>query len=234
MLAIDLSADLGEGCAWDAELLRLVSSASISCGAHAGDDEGIVRTLSLARSLGVTVGAHPGYLDREGFGRRERVIAANAVTSLVVEQVEHLMTLADGAGVVLRFVKPHGALYNQAQRDPELARGLVEAARTLGLALFGLPDSEVAKAAAESDVGYVAEGFADRGYRDDGSLIPRGGPGANLTDSGLIAEQVIRLVRSDRIRTLCIHGDAPGCVALATITRDTLHRHGVAIRNYTP
>ena len=153
------------------------------------------------------------------------------VRALVLEQVAHLKTMAADAGTALRFIKPHGALYNQSQRDPEMARGLVEAARSLNLSLFGLPDSEVARVAAEAGVTFVAEGFADRGYRDDGTLIPRGEPGAILDDPRAIADQVVRLIDSRRIRTLCLHGDDPGAVRMAGIVRDALDTHGVAIRS---
>ena len=229
MVSIDLNADLGEGCPWDEALLDLVSTASLSCGAHAGDDDAIRKTLRMARSRGVTVGAHPGYPDRDGFGRRERAMTRDDVRALVLEQVAHLRTMADDTGTVLRFIKPHGALYNQSQRDPEMARGLVEAARSLHLSLFGLPDSEVARVAAGAGVTFVTEGFADRGYRPDGTLIPRGEPGAILDDPRAIADQVVRLIDSRRIRTLCLHGDDPGAVRMAGIVRDALDTHGVAI-----
>ena len=232
MLAIDLNADLGEGCPWDEVLLDVVSTASVSCGAHAGDDDAIRNTLRMAKRRGVVVGAHPGYPDREGFGRRERTMTGSEVTALVVEQVKHLNLLADDAGVTVRFVKPHGALYNQSQVDSEMARGLVAAACSLGLGLFGLPDSEVAKAATDAGVPFVAEGFADRGYREDGRLIPRSEPGAMLDDPVAIAEQVVRLVNSRRIRTLCLHGDSPGAVRLAKIVRDAFESHGVMIRSF--
>ncbi len=232
MLSIDLNADLGEGCPWDEALLDLVSTASLSCGAHAGDDDAIRSTLRMAKSRAVSVGAHPGYADRDGFGRRDRAITGDEVRTLVLEQVAHLKAMADDAGVVLRFIKPHGALYNQSQRDLEMARGLVEAAKSLGLGLFGLPDSEVARAAAGAGVTFVAEGFADRGYRGDGTLIPRGEPGATLDDPRAIAAQVARLVDSRRISTLCLHGDDPGAVRMANLVRDALDTHGVVIRSF--
>src|SRR5947209_3363404 len=136
---IDLNADLGEGFPHDEELLRLVTSASVSCGAHAGDTRSILATLDAAARLGVLVGAHPGYPDREQFGRREQKASADEVERLIVSQFGELADLADGLGLTLAFVKPHGALYNQAQRETEIARGVVAAVRTLRLPVLGLP-----------------------------------------------------------------------------------------------
>ena len=232
MTAIDLNADLGEGFPWDESVMDLVSSASISCGAHAGDDVTMARALLAAKRRGVAVGAHPGYPDREGFGRRERDMTLEDVAALVLGQVTHLKTIADNLRVRLRYIKPHGALYNQSQREPEMARGLAHAARLLGLALVGLPGSEVAKAAVGAGVAYLAEGFVDRGYRDDGSLIPRGQPGATLDDLRAIAGQVVRLVESGRIQTLCLHGDGPNVARVGAIVRETLRLHSVALQSF--
>ncbi len=236
--SIDLNADLGEGCPGDEELLDRVSSASICCGEHAGDEATTLAAIRSAIAKGVAVGAHPGYPDRENFGRAERAISREEVAKLVAFQIAVLDILSDfDCGVTMRHVKPHGALYNQAQRDPEIARGVVDAMQkfpTLRLALLGLPGSEAEAAASASGIRFVAEGFADRGYRDDGSLIPRGQPGALLTDPAEIAGQVERLVRSGRLETLCIHGDSPGAVALADIVRSTLDRLGVAVRPFAP
>ena len=237
MAEIDLNADLGEGFPWDEALLGRVTSASICCGAHAGDEQIRTKTLSLAKERGVTVGAHPGFDDREGFGRRERAIGFAEVRALVFDQVSHLASLADRVGVPLRFVKPHGALYNQAQRDPEIARGIIAAIENFRgqmLSVFGLPGSEIEKAARDSGVNFLAEGFADRGYRDDGSLIPRGEPGARLDDPVPVAEQIVRLATSGRIQTLCLHGDDPNSLALADLVCETLQRRGITIRGLVP
>jgi len=232
---IDLSADLGEGCPNDELLMHHVSSASIACGAHAGDDLAITATLRMARASGVVAGAHPGFADREGFGRREQRVSGEEVAEIVRTQVLHLCTLADAEGVAIRFVKPHGALYNQAQRDPKIAQGIVAAIRDLrikGLAVVGLPDSEVERAAVGSRVPFLAEGFADRGYREDGQLIARGEPGAILDSPVAIAEQVVRLARGGRVRTLCVHGDDPRAVAHAIIVRQALDDAGIVVRAY--
>ncbi len=228
---IDLNADLGEGCPWDEALLERVSSASVCCGAHAGGPEHIVATLRAARVRGVTVGAHPGFADREGFGRREQVMTAAAVERLVRDQVATLVVLAEPLGVPIRFLKPHGALYNQAQRDPEIARGVVVAAAALGLPILGQPGSAVESQARAVGVRFLAEGFADRRYGADGRLVPRSEPGAVLTEPAAIAEQVRRLVAAG-IATLCLHGDHAGSVELADHVRACLDRAGVAVRPF--
>lgn len=225
---VDLNADLGEGCPWDVELLARVTSASVCCGAHAGSPEAIVATLRLGQERGVMLGAHPGFADREGFGRREQPIDRAGAESLVVDQVRALQALADPLGVTLRFLKPHGALYNQSQRDPEIAAGVVAAAASLGLPLLGQPHSAVEAAARASGVRFVAEGFADRRYGPDGRLRPRTEPGAVLTDPAEIADQVLRLVEQG-IATLCLHGDHAESVPLADLVRRALAGAGIGI-----
>jgi len=229
---IDLNADLGEGCPNDRALLDLVTSASINCGAHAGSPAVIRQTLRDARACGVVVGAHPGYPDRDGFGRRERAIATESVRRLILEQTSALRALAAEAGLPIRFLKPHGALYNQAQREDKIARGAVAAAVELGIPLLGQPGTLLENLAGMAGARYVAEGFPDRRYRDDGSLAPRSEPGAVLHDPREIEAQVIRLVREGRVATLCIHGDDPRAVANAQLARRILEEHGVAIRRF--
>lgn len=228
---IDLNADLGEGCPWDGPLLERVTSASVCCGAHAGDPIGIVATLRMAGARGVVVGAHPGYPDREGFGRRERAIGRIEAESLVLEQVAALGSLAVEAGVGVRFLKPHGAFYNQAQREPEIAEGVAAAAKALGLPLLGQPGSAVEAAARASGVRFVAEGFADRRYRPDGRLVPREEPGAVLSDPTEIADQVLRLV-AEGFETICLHGDNPDAVALADRVRGVLDQAGIMAKSF--
>ncbi len=232
LLAVDLNADLGEGCPNDRALLELVTSASIGCGAHAGSPDGIRQTLRDARDCGVVVGAHPGYPDREQFGRRERELGAEAVQSLVLEQFSTLSELAAESGVPVRFLKPHGALYNQAQRQSEIARGVLASAVKLGVPLLGQPDTLLERLASAEGVRYIAEGFPDRRYRDDGSLLPRSQPGAILLDPVEIEAQLLRLVAAGRIATLCIHGDDPRAVANAERVRRVLERHGITIRSF--
>jgi UPF0271 protein len=229
--AIDLNADLAEGCPNDRALLALVTSASLCCGAHAGGPDVIRQTLRDARDRGVAVGAHPGYADREGFGRRVQAVSAQAVRDLIIEQVKILGEAASEISVPIRFLKPHGALYNQAQREDEIARGVVAAAVELGLPLLGQPGTLLERRAAECGAPYIAEGFPDRRYREDGALVPRGEPGAVLRDPGEMEAQVLRLVARGRVATLCIHGDDPHAVANAELVRRALESRGIAIRS---
>ena len=232
-LVIDVNADLGEGCPWDEPLLGLVTSAAISCGAHAGGADEIARTLAMAVERGVVIGAHPGFADREGFGRRPRTIDADEARELVLEQVETLAALAFRvAGASIRFLKPHGALYNQAQDDQAVAAGIVAAAQELELPVLGLPGGAVERISKAEGVAFIAEGFADRRYRPGGRLVPRGEPGAMLDDPDLIGLQVIDLAEGGRVRTLCIHGDDPGAVALAGRVRSILKRNGIEPRSF--
>ncbi len=225
---LDLNADLGEGFPWDHELLLRISSACVSCGAHAGDETTIRTTLRSAREQGVAVGAHPGYPDRAGFGRLERSISASDASQLVLDQVGFLAQIAATEGVEISFLKPHGALYNQAQRDPEIARGVVSAARDLHLPILGLPARAVAAEAARQGVPFISEGFADRRYNPDGRLVSRTLPDAILTEPSEVAAQALRLLDLG-IQTLCLHGDDPHCVPLADLLLATLHRAGVQV-----
>lgn len=226
---VDLNADLGEGFPWDEALLERVTSASIACGVHAGDEATARRALRGAMAREVVIGAHPGYDDRAHFGRRERELSPGAVRELVLSQYEWLSSLAAEEGAVVRYVKPHGALYNQAQRSPEVASAVVLALKPLGVALVGQPGSATAIAAEAEGVPYWSEGFPERGYGDDGRLIPRGAPGAVLEDSEAIAAQA-RILVERGVDTLCLHGDNPQAVALADLLRRTLGARGVAIR----
>jgi UPF0271 protein len=230
--AIDLNADLGEGLPNDRALLGLVTSASICCGAHAGSVDVIRRTLCDASDRGVVVGAHPGYPDREGFGRRDQEVSSEQVEALITDQVSALGDLAREAGVSIRYLKPHGALYNQAQRQEPIARGVVAAAVALNLPLLGQPGALVETLCFERGVRYVTEGFPDRRYRNDGSLWPRSEPGAILVESEELAQQVLRLVAEGRVATLCIHGDDPRAVANAELVRLVLKNHGMAVRSF--
>jgi UPF0271 protein len=230
--SIDLNADLGEGFPNDRSLLDLVTSASICCGAHAGSDETIRQTLSDARDRGVVVGAHPGYADRQGFGRREEQLTSEQVESLITEQFSALDWLARAAGVSIAYLKPHGALYNQAQYQEPIARGIVAAVAALDLPLLGQPGTLLEKLCVEHDLRYIAEGFPDRRYRDDGSLVPRSEPNAILVDPEEIAQHVLRLVKARRFATLCIHGDDPRALSNAELVRMILKRHGTPVRSF--
>jgi UPF0271 protein len=230
---IDVNADLGEGFPHDEALLDLVASAAVSCGAHAGDRDSIRRTLRAARVRNVVVGAHPGYPDREGFGRRDRDMAAADVESLIRDQYADLRRIADEEGVTIRFLKPHGALYNQAQRRDATARGMVAAALALGLPLLGQPGTPLESAARAAGIVFIPEGFPDRRYRPDGSLAPRTDPDAVLPPEGLPAN-VRTLLAPRRVRTLCLHGDHPEALANARRLRAILDGLAIPVRPFFP
>jgi UPF0271 protein len=228
---IDLNADLGEGCPWDEPLLDRVTSASVSCGAHAGDEHSIRATLLAAKARGVAAGAHPGYPDRDGFGRRERDMSREEAEALILDQVAALKVFADEIGVPIRYVKPHGALYNQAQREDAIASGIVSACKTLGLPVLGLPGSVVEHLAFARGVRFVSEGFADRGYTPEGRLLARDRPGAFLALDQTV-EQALRLVARG-LDTICLHGDNAHSVEIADMVRAEFDRHGIKIHGFS-
>jgi UPF0271 protein len=226
-MQIDLNSDLGEGCGLDAELMPLVTSANISCGFHAGDAATAHAALKLALQHGVQVGAHPGYADRDNFGRRELRLSADAIYELCLYQVGALAGLAQAVGVRLRYVKPHGALYNQACRDEAIARPILAAAGVLRLPIMGLPGSKLAASA-----GFIAEGFADRRYRPDGTLVPRDQPDAFVHDIEDAVAQADWLLREHGIRSLCVHGDNPQALDFVRGLRAAFAKRGIAIRAF--
>lgn len=248
---IDLNADVGEGFA-DHELIPLVSSANLACGAHAGDEITMRETVRLAVRHGVALGAHPGFPDREGFGRQVSTTDAAAIQQLVLEQVMRLARIADQEGAVIRHVKPHGALYNLAARDPSVSTAVVLACLRAGselrtrLTLFGLAKSPGLEAARELGIPTVAEGFADRGYLSDGTLAPRGTAGALIEDPELAGDRAVRLVLDRRIsaldgsdleqivETICVHGDTPRAAEIARSVRAALVSAGVSIEPPAP
>ncbi len=223
MRRIDLNADLGEGGSNDAALLNLVTSVNIACGGHAGSDEIMRRTVDLAIASGVLIGAHPGYEDRENFGRHEMDLPFDEVTDLVARQVGKL---AEIAGDRLHHVKPHGALYNQAHRNPGLATAVVEGVRIISpdLMLYAPPAGALAAAGRAAGLVVHAEGFADRRYRADGTLVPRSEPGAVITDVGEAVQQALDLIRAGLIETICVHGDGGHAVEILRALRDAVNR----------
>jgi UPF0271 protein len=237
--SIDLNADLGEGAGTDDELLALVSSASVACGGHAGDRDSMTAIVAEAEKRGVTVGAHPSYPDREGFGRRPIDMPAGALLESLIGQVEALSAIGRPA-----FMKPHGALYNRAAIDAAVASVVVEAARATQLPLLCPARSEMARRAAAAGIAVFAEGFADRAYGPDGQLAPRSDSGAVLHDPLEVAARAVALALSGTVPALdgsavpvkadsiCIHGDTPGAVALAVAVRTELERAGVAVRAF--
>ena len=230
MPAIDLNADLGEGDLYDAELLTIVSSCNIACGGHAGDEASMRATIASAITNNVAIGAHPSYPDREGFGRRSHYLASDELRDSLIAQINKLAAAAKEQGATLSHVKPHGALYNDAVNDRELADIVAScvAAAVPGAAFVGLPDSEMQHAATRYSLNFVAEGFIDRAYQDDGQLVPRSEPGAVHKSLELILPQAASLV--GKVDTLCIHGDTPGAVEAAAAVRDALEKQGVEIR----
>ena len=248
-MEVDLNADVGEGFgAWgigeDDRLIPVVTSVNVACGFHAGDPMTIRRTVELAATHGVAVGAHPGYPDLAGFGRRHLDMSPDEVEAAVVYQVGAVAAFATRAGVALRHVKPHGALYNEAARDRELADAIARAIRSVSpsLVLVGLAGSQLLEAGRASGLVVAAEAFADRAYEADGSLRSRRLPDSLLDDPAAAADQAISIVRDGRVvasdgstvsidaRTLCVHGDAPGAAERAIAVRAALARAGIAVQ----
>jgi 5-oxoprolinase (ATP-hydrolysing) subunit A len=241
---IDLNCDMGESFGAytlgdDAAILPYITSANVACGFHAGDPQVMDATVRLCAAAGVRVGAHPSTPDLQGFGRREMSLAPEEAEALVLYQVGALAAFARAAGVTLTHVKPHGALYNQAARDPALAaavaRGVARFSREL--ALVGLAGSALLAAALEAGLPSAGEGFPDRAYNPDGSLRSRRLPGAVLDDPNQIAANAVRLARDGivtpggqiKVDTLCLHGDNPIAVQAAQAVRAALESAGINV-----
>lgn len=228
---VDLNADLGEGFPNDLPLLDRVSSANVSCGAHAGTIETILAAMEAARVRSVVVGAHPGYDDREHFGRRERSLSRESLRLLLASQLAGFLELAERCRIPIAYLKPHGALYNQAQRDETVARAIVEAVAPLGWAIVGQPGGRLEILAEKNGLRYIREGFIDRRYLGDGRLVSRTESNAVLTDPREIEDQIPRLVATG-FDTLCVHGDDPRAVESADLVRRILKDRGIAIRSF--
>ena len=207
---LPLNADLGEGGTHDAELMSLIRAANIGCGQHAGDAVTARAALRLAAARGVEVGAHPGYPDRINFGRVELGWDAETIGANLLMQVGGLLALARTLPVAVTYLKPHGALYHRANSDPSIAGAVAAVALLSGLELVGLPHSALATAAAKLNIPYRREGFADRRYSPDGSLVPRNQPDAIIHDPTEAAQQMRRLIGT--VDTVCVHGDTPDAV----------------------
>jgi UPF0271 protein len=228
---IDLNCDLGEGAGHDAELLELVTTANVCCGVHAGDAATSLATLRLAKERSVRVGAHPGYADREHFGRRELMLPESQLFAECVDQVGGLVALAQTCSIELTHIKPHGALYHQACRHYNIAQVIVAVASQFRLPLFGMPNSEM-ECASACQVKFIREGFADRRYLPDGSLAPRNGPDTFIHDATEAADQVVRLVSGHGVRSICVHGDNPQAVAFVGELRRKLLAWGHLIQPF--
>ncbi len=227
-MELDLNGDLGEGCSHDAELMPLITSANIACGFHAGDAATAHDALILAAKHGVRVGAHPGFADREHFGRREFVLTEKQIFEQCAYQIGALFGLARAASIPLLYVKPHGALYHLACRDDAYARPIVEAAALFDLDVMALPDSRL-EALCAGRCAFLREGFADRRYLPDGSLVPRSRPDAFVTDAEEAARQAEWLLRGRGIQTLCVHGDNSHAVDFVRALRAELRRQGIVV-----
>jgi 5-oxoprolinase (ATP-hydrolysing) subunit A len=243
MKRIDLNCDLGEGAGNDAELMPMITSANIACGAHAGNLDTMIEAVELAAKYRVMVGAHPGYFDLDNFGRVERSIAPAEASRLVLMQIEQLFEVA---GSRLRHVKLHGALYNQVSRDPLLAEAVVSDLARLwpDLILYAMAGSQLTRAARARGLCVASEAFADRTYQPDGSLTPRSAPGALITDEDAMVEQVLSMLRRGVVKTtsgtevavaadtICLHGDTSDAVAFAERLRKELTVAGITVKAF--
>jgi UPF0271 protein len=247
-MRIDLNGDVGESfgayeIGHDAELIPILTSANIACGFHAGDPGVMRAAVALAREHGTNIGAHPGFPDLVGFGRRELKATPREVEDLVAYQIGALAAIAAVQGMRLSHVKPHGALYNMAARDPDLADAIARATAAVdrSLLLFGLPGSRSLDAARRHGVRAISEAFADRAYRPDGSLVPRSEPGAVIDDAQQVVERAVAIARERMVvaadgtrvpldvETICVHGDTPGAAELASRIRKALIDVGIQV-----
>ncbi|MDF3280959.1 5-oxoprolinase subunit PxpA [Gordonia sp. N1V] len=241
--SVDLNADLGEGGGDDEAMLAIVTSANVACGFHAGTPAELRATCRGAAVSGVRVGAQVSYPDRSGFGRRFMDIAPAELTADILYQIGALQGLARSVGVEVTYVKPHGALYNSIVHHTRQADAVIDALRELGatLPLMGLAGSPVLHRARDAGLPVIAEAFADRAYTPDATLVPRTEPGAVLTDSGEIAQRVVRLVSEGTVvavdgsvlrveaESICLHGDTPGAVGHAREVREALRLAGIRV-----
>ena len=251
MPSIDLNCDLGESfgaytIGMDAQVIPYVTSANVACGFHAGDAVVMERTVALCKASGAAVGAHPGLPDLQGFGRRVMKISPAEAGAFVTYQVGALKAFCDAAGVPLHHVKPHGALYNMAGRDRELADAIARAVQSAapGAVLLALSGSEMVRAAQAIGLPVASEVFADRGYRPDGSLVPRGTPGAMIEDEDEAIARVIRMVKEGKVRacdgtdiairadSVCVHGDGPKALAFVQKISAALKASGVELTSF--
>jgi len=245
---VDLNSDVGESFGrWelgdDAAVLRVVTSANVACGFHAGDPSTLRRTCALAAENGVVVGAQVGYRDLPGFGRRFIDVAPAELVDDLLYQIGGLAAMAAASGLAVRYVKPHGALYNAVVEHEQQARAVVEAVRTYdpGLPLLGLPGSALLAEAERAGLRTVREAFADRAYTPQGTLVSRREPGAVLSDPAEVARRVVRMVSEGHVEavdgslvevdaeSVCVHGDSPGAVGMAEAVRAGLAEAGVEL-----
>lgn len=253
MLTIDINSDLGESFgAWkmgdDSAMLDVVSSANVACGFHAGDPAGILKTVKAAAERGVAIGAHVGYRDLAGFGRRNMDPSSEELIGDVIYQIGALQGLAKAAGTRVTYVKPHGALYNTIAIDARQAADVIAAIRAIdpSLVLMALAGSQLVEQARSAGLTVVAEAFADRAYTPQGNLVSRREKGSVLHDPELVAQRMLRMVRDGVIeaidgtmtqidaQSICVHGDSPGAVVIAQRLRALLEKSGHAVQPFAP
>ncbi len=248
MLSVDLNCDVGEGFGpWrmgnDAALMKYVSSVNIACGSHAGDASTMRKTVELALENGVAIGAHPGYPDLQGFGRRNMSLSPREIYDQVLYQISALKGICEAGGARLHHVKPHGALYNQAAKDREMADAIAKAIKNLdsNLLLYGLSGSQLIEAAEAAGLRPASEVFADRTYQNDGSLTPRSEANALINDPKVAVAQALEMLEKSVVTgangtpvkvaadTICIHGDGQNAVEFASAIRTAMEERGIAI-----
>ncbi len=238
-MKIDLNCDLGESAGNDEAIMPHITSANIACGFHAGDANIMQATVKLAKRYSVNIGAHPGWNDKQNFGRVEMTISDEEVESIVFEQINTLAQIARVEGVALTHVKPHGALYNQAATDRGLADAIARAVKrfSVDLILVGLAGSRLCEAGAEAGIKVAGEGFPDRAYNPDGTLMSRSKPGAVIESPEEVAKNAVKLIRDgilfgERrvfVDTLCLHGDNKHAAENAILLREMLTKSGIEI-----
>src|SRR5262245_913074 len=251
-MRVDLNADVGESfgaysIGHDRELMKVITSANIAAGFHGGDPSVLRDTIRLAKLSGVAIGAHPGFPDLVGFGRRDLKVSAREAEDLVLYQIAAVAGVASTEGVRLQHVKPHGALFNMAARDNKLAAAIARAVAAFDrqLILLGLPDSELIRGRGDAGLRVAAEGFADRAYEADGSLVARTKPGAVIHDVDAVAKRVVQLARDHsvialdgsrlpmNVETICVHSDTEGADVLARRVRESLEAAGIHVASFS-
>jgi 5-oxoprolinase (ATP-hydrolysing) subunit A len=247
-MRVDLNADVGESfgtysIGHDSALMQVITSANIAAGFHGGDPSVLRNTIRLAKSAGVAIGAHPGFPDLAGFGRRDMQVSAREAEDFVLYQIAAVAGVASAEGVSLQHVKPHGALFNMAARDQALASAIARAVAAFDrqLILFGPPHSELVRAGHAAGLRVAAEGFADRAYEADGSLVSRSKPGAVIHDVDAVVKRAVQIARDHEVvavdgstvplnvETICVHGDTEGADVLARRIREGLEAAGITV-----
>lgn len=250
MYFVDLNSDLGESfgnytIGMDEEILKYVSSANVACGWHAGDAMVMAKTVAMAKEFGTAVGAHPGFPDLMGFGRRNMTVTPEEAKAYVKYQLGALMAFTQSLGMKIQHVKPHGAIYNMAAVDEALARAMCEAVYEVDkdIIFMGLAGSKMIQAAEAVGLRAASEVFADRAYNEDGTLVSRKLPGAMIKDEALAIQRVVRMVKEGKVTTItgkdidikadsvCVHGDNPKALAFVQAIRETLEKEGVQIKS---